>query len=373
VNDSTVQVRADIEIAPMQPGAQEAVRPLRLGFSGLGWIGRKRLLAIARRPDISVCALADPDTQCLHLAAQHVAQHDATCTTSFGELLRCDLDAVVIATPSALHAEQAIAALGRGLAVFCQKPLAITATETAQVVAAARSSNRLLNVDYCYRHVRGMTELRERIRRGELGELIAIDLTFHNAYAPGRNWCFDPTLAGGGCIIDLGTHLIDLMLWLLDYPKADWVNSHLFAQGRRVAPGQKAIEDFGAVEFRLANGAPVRMSCSWNFNAGRDAIIEVALHGTRAGAAWRNVNGSFYDFEVAVLRGSQQEIIGSNLSGEECAAEEWGARALETWLDRLQTDRRFDDETVSLLAGARLIDACYQRPTGRPPVMRVPA
>ena len=340
----------------MRTSAQQGVRPIRLGFLGLGWIVRHRLKAIAARPDVSVRALADLDTQALQQAAQDVASHDAACTTSFDELLGSDIDGVVIATPSALHAGQSLRALERGLAVFCQKPLAITAGETAQVIAAARTGNRLLHVDYCYRHVRGMPELRERIRRGELGDLIAVDLTFHNAYAPGHNWCLDPTLAGGGCIIDLGTHLIDLMLWLLDYPKAEWVNSHLFAQGRRVAPGQKAIEDFGAVEFRLPNGAPVRLNCSWNLHAGRDAIIDVVLHGTRAGAEWRNVNGSFYDFEVALLRGARQEVLGSHLGGDD-----WGTRALAAWLDRLHHEPSFDDEAVGLLAAARLIDACYRR------------
>jgi predicted dehydrogenase len=337
-------------------GAPASRRPVRLGFLGLGWIGRLRLRSIASRPDLAVCALADSDTDCLRCAAEDVAGHDAVCTTSFDELLRCELDGVVIATPSALHAAQAIRALERGLPVFCQKPLAITAGETAQVIAAARSSNRLLGVDYCYRHLRGMREMRDLVRRGELGEVIAVDLTFHNAYAPGRSWCFDPTLAGGGCLVDLGTHLIDLMLWLLDYPKAEWISSHLFAQGRRTAVGQKAIEDFAVVEFRLPNGAPVRMTCSWNFHAGRDAIIGASLHGTRAGGEWRNVAGSFYDFEVALLRGPRQEILGSDSE-----ADGWGGRALGDWVDRLQLDAGFDDDTVGLLAGARLVDACYQR------------
>src|SRR5215207_3396246 len=133
MNDPVAPMRADIEINPMQESAHAAGRPIRLGFLGLGWIGRKRLLTIAARPDIFVRALADPDTQCLQLAAQAVPHHDATCTTSSDELLGCDLDGVVIATPSALHAEQAIAALQRGLAVFCQKPLAVTAGETARV------------------------------------------------------------------------------------------------------------------------------------------------------------------------------------------------------------------------------------------------
>jgi predicted dehydrogenase len=351
-----IQVRRDVDDDPGRASAQWAVRRLRLGFLGLGWIGRQRLRTIAARPDVAVGALADPDTGCLALSGQDVAQHDATCTTSYDELLQCDLDGVVIASPSGLHAQQAIQALDRGFPVFCQKPLAITAGETAQVLAAARSNDRLLHVDYCYRHLHGMAEMRERIRRGELGELIAVDLRFHNAYAPGKSWCFDPILAGGGCVTDLGTHLIDLLLWLLDYPKVEWVSSHLYAQGRRLATGQKAIEDFGAVDLRLASGAPVRLSCSWNCHAGRDAIIDVTLHGTRAGGEWRNVNGSFYDFEVALLRGAQREILGTDSKSDD-----WGGRALAAWVDRLQHDASFDDETVGLLAGARLIDACYQR------------
>ncbi len=101
-----------------------ATRP-KLGFLGVGWIGRNRLDALAASGAAEVAAVADP--------AVTEEMHGLEPLASLEELLACDLDGVVIATPSALHAEQAIAALERGLPVFCQKPLARTAAETRAV------------------------------------------------------------------------------------------------------------------------------------------------------------------------------------------------------------------------------------------------
>src|ERR1041385_7516203 len=113
-------------IAPARP---------RLAFAGLGWIGRNRMEAVASIADVAL--ICDPAI-------------DSTIT--FDALLRSDADAVVIATPSALHAEQAIAALNAGKSVFCQKPLGRNAAETRRVVDAARANDRLLGVDLSYRH-----------------------------------------------------------------------------------------------------------------------------------------------------------------------------------------------------------------------------
>ena len=108
------------------------------------------------------------------------------------------LDGIVIATPNALHAPQTLAALERGLAVFCQKPLALDVREARAMVKAAREADRLLGVDYSYRFTDGAQELRRVVQAGELGKIFSLDLVFHNAYGPDKPWCFDPRLAGGG-------------------------------------------------------------------------------------------------------------------------------------------------------------------------------
>lgn len=327
-----------------------AARPSRLGFVGLGWIGRNRLDAVARRPDVEVAALHDVDPAKLDAAAGTYAE--AARPESFDALLDADLDGVVIATPNGCHAEQAIACLERGLPVFCQKPLALDGAQTRAVVAAADRADRLLGVDYSYRHVRGMAELRQHVRAGRLGDLLAVDLTFHNAYGPDKAWCHDRALAGGGCLLDLGVHLVDLALWLQDDLDLAVVDSARYAQGRRLPPADPAIEDLAFATFRSSGGAVVRLACSWHAQSGCDAIIGARLFGTRGGAVWRNVGGSFFDFELDLVHGPKAE----RLAGP---PDEWGGRAIGAWLDRLRADPGFDAEARRFVAGADLIDGLY--------------
>src|SRR5579884_1539896 len=151
----------------------------RLGFLGVGWIGRSRLEAIERAGCGIVAAVADPAVE--------------GALASFDELLAHALDGVVIATPSALHAEQAIAALERGLPVFVQKPVGRTAAEVRAVVDAARRADVPLGVDLSYRHVEAFRVARDAL--GGIGEVFAAELVFHNAYGPDKAWFRDPALA----------------------------------------------------------------------------------------------------------------------------------------------------------------------------------
>src|SRR5947208_3301038 len=159
---------------------------------------------------------------------------DATLVDSFDDLLALKSDGVVIATPSALHADQCIRAFDSGAAVFCQKPLGRNAREVEAVLAAAARADRLLGVDLSYRHTAAMQAIRDRVRVGELGDLFAADLTFHNAYGPQSGWFWDPKLSGGGCLIDLGVHLVDLALWMFDSPEVLDAHASLLRDGRTV-------------------------------------------------------------------------------------------------------------------------------------------
>ena len=330
--------------------AAQAARALRIGFVGLGWIGRKRLDAVSAAEDIEIAALADSDPGKLDLArALHPRAH---AVHDLEAMLACDLDGVVIATPNGLHASQAIACLSHGIPVFCQKPLAVSADAAQAVIDAAAGVNRLLGVDFCYRYVRGMAELRQRIADGALGEILAIDLTFHNAYGPDKAWVFDRGLSGGGALLDLGVHLLDLALWLQPAASMRASSSRLFAHGRALAPGAEDVEDMAYAELRQTNGAIVRLACSWHAHAGRDAVIALEVFGSRGGAAWRNVNGSFYDFTLDVFQGRASERIAA-------PPDEWGPRALSAWLARLRVDSSFDEDARLYASSARLIDEIY--------------
>lgn len=325
----------------------------RVGFVGLGWIGRKRLDALTAGDDadIEIAALLDSDSDRLHAAA--TAHPEASVSPSFDALLDENLDAVVIATPNGLHADQAIACLERGLAVFCQKPLATTLSDVRRVLTAARAADRLLGIDFCYRHITGMHELQRRLRSGDIGEIVAIDLVFHNAYGPAKSWCENRTLAGGGCLLDLGVHLLDLALWVQGMPPTERVRSRLFSHGRAAQGGDGELEDLAHAEFIQANGALVRLCCSWHAHIGQPAQIRMDITGTRGGAAWCNVDGSFYDFDVHLLHGDSREQLGAS-------RDDWGPRAIRAWLQQLQVSNRFDDEADNIVRSAALIEEVYR-------------
>jgi predicted dehydrogenase len=271
---------------------------------------------------------------------------------SLEQLLDAGVDGVVIATPSALHARQAIHALERGVAVFCQKPLGRTAEETRAVVEAARASDRLLAVDLSYRFTTGMRQVRERIAIGQLGRIYAVNLAFHNAYGPDKPWFYDPELAGGGCVMDLGIHLVDLGLWALGFPKVVEVRSRLFHQGRPLSRRGARCEDFAAAELWLEPGIAVQLACSWKLHAGQDAAIEASFYGTEGGASFRNVDGSFYDFVAERYRGIARERIAS-------PPDAWGGRAAIDFAERLAHSPSFDPSVESIVAVAETLDRVY--------------
>jgi predicted dehydrogenase len=336
--------------------AGHAFRP-RLGFLGTGWIGRQRLAALARSGLVEIAALSDPAPSALAEAAELVPQAHPVATLS--ELLNAGLDGLVIATPSALHAEQAVAALERGLAVFCQKPLGRTAAETRRVVAAAQTANQLLGVDFSYRFLNGMQRIALLVRGGDLGEVFAVRATFHNAYGPDKPWFYDPRLAGGGCLSDLGIHLVDLALWALGYPGVQDVHSRLFAQGRLLDQPADAgtVEDYATALVTLANGAALELACSWRLPAGCDAVIALEFYGTRGGAALRNLNGTFYAFTTERFHGTRREP----LTAQPEDWETWSGGAALAWARRLAAGERFDPEAWRLVEVAAALDALYGR------------
>jgi predicted dehydrogenase len=336
--------------AARAPAAQQA--PTRIGFAGAGWIGRQRMEAIVQSGHGVAAVICDPVAEARLLACGSAPGAEEVCT--FGELLDRELDGIVIATPSALHAEQAIAALERGIAVFCQKPLARTAAEARAVIAAARAANRLLAVDFSYRYTRGMQAVRDLVQRGELGAVYAADLEFHNGYGPDKPWFYDPALAGGGCLMDLGVHLVDLALWTLAFPRVTQASGMLYAEGQLIESGTPATEDHALAEMRLSTGATVRIACSWNLAIGADAVIAARFFGTRGGAAFRNVHGSFYDFEAWRYTGTSGERLTE-------APDEWSGRAAVAWAERLRRDRSFDPEIENVVATAEVLDVVYGR------------
>lgn len=324
-------------------------QPLRLGFLGVGWIGRHRMQALLTSDLAEAVAIADPVAECLDEASKIAPK--AQRLDGLDPLLEVPLDGIVIATPSAAHAQQSIAVLKRGLPVFCQKPLGRDAQEVAAVIDAAERADKRLGVDLSYRYLAGMQRLRNLLDEGAIGHVYAMQLVFHNAYGPDKPWFYDRGLSGGGCVMDLGIHLVDLALWLLRRP-VQGVDARCYAGGRPLHEQPEQVEDYASVRLDLEDGITVDLACSWNLAIGRDAEIGMRIFGSEGTLSLRNLDGSFYDFVIEHFHGREcQPIAGP--------PDDWGGRAAVAWARALGTGNGFDPAARELLDVAGVLDRIY--------------
>lgn len=326
--------------------------PLALGFVGLGWIGLNRMQHLLKISNCHCVGIVEPSIENAQKAIEEVP--NAKQFETFEDLLaNPEINAVVIATPSAMHASQAIAALEAGKNVFCQKPLGRNAREVKAILEAAQKNNKLLKLDLCYRQTKAFKAVKNIIESEELGKIFAVNLVFHNAYGPDKDWFYNKSLAGGGCVLDLGIHMLDLALWSLGFPEIKNVNSKLFQKGELMLRNTEEVEDFAKVSITTHSNVAIDLQCSWNLNAGKDAVIEAVFYGTHGGVAFKNVNGSFYDFITEKYSKTQTEVIVSK-------PEDWGGNACKSWAKEVTNDTGFHVESANeYLKLAKLIDRIY--------------
>jgi len=328
-------------------------KTLALGFVGVGWIGRNRMEVLLDSKYATAKAIAETSED--NAAEAMKMAGDAVITTPDVICNDPEIDGVVIATPSALHAQQTLSALNAGKAVFCQKPLGRTAAEVESIINASQEADKLLSVDLSYRYTKAFGEIYNLITTGQIGKVYAVSLVFHNAYGPDKSWFYDITQSGGGCVMDLGIHMLDMALCCLGFPETEEVKSALYSKGEKITVDESKVEDFARATITTADGVIISLDCSWHISAGKDAVIEAVFYGTEGGAAFKNVNGSFYDFTAEKYQGTAVETV---FSGEDA----WSGRAGTVWAADVLKGRGFDSVTANeYLAVARLIDRIYGR------------
>jgi predicted dehydrogenase len=272
---------------------------LQIGIIGCGNIARtKHLPQLAKfKDEVDIVAFCDIVEDRAIAMKEMYGTADSKVFKCYKELLKEDLDAVHVCTPNRSHAEITIAALNAGLHVMCEKPMAKTAEEAKAMVEAAKQSNKLLTIGYQNRFRVDTQVLKSMVDNGDLGEIY-----WAKAHANRRRGI--PTWGvftnkyeqGGGPLIDIGTHSLDITLWLMNNYKPVAVLGSTFSklgntlQGKDQGtddhwdPTKYEVEDAAVGLIRFENGATVFLESSWILNTTDCRQAMCTLYGTKAGA-----------------------------------------------------------------------------------------
>ncbi len=193
-----------------------AFNKVRFGIAGFGLHAVKRLMpafAIAERSEVVALSRRDL-TRARSSAEQYGIAH---AFPSVEELARCaEVDAVIVATPDAVHLHDTLVCLRAGKPVLCEKPMALNAPQVEQMIAAAKTAALPLGVAQVFRFEDSTRRLRERIRNGNIGRPVLARAEFcYPGLESARTWITDPQLATGGPIADVGVHCIDALRFIL--------------------------------------------------------------------------------------------------------------------------------------------------------------
>jgi len=250
-------------------------------------MGRHHLRQLAACPQAQVVAICDLDQERLRAAQQEFGVERTF--TNYRKMLQLPgLQAVSVVTPNYLHMSQTIAALQAGMHVMCEKPLAMTYAQAQRMVAEAKRRRRILMMHYNGRFSGEAFFLKNYIQRGGLGRIYFAKAGYTRRRGiPGLGtWFTQKAKAGGGALIDIGVHALDLALWMMGYPKAVEVLGGVYAEfGPALATRSKPfdVDDLGCGLVRFANGSTLFLEASWASNIGRDSFY-VQLLGTKGGA-----------------------------------------------------------------------------------------
>jgi predicted dehydrogenase len=252
---------------------------LRVGIVGGGWPGQRHLEGFLASGAWEIAAVADldPDRR-RELARDTGARQLATADELFAQ---DDLDAVVIALPTFLHHPMVMAALAAGRHVLCEKPPALNAGETAAMADAALRRGLTLCFGLQRRALPSAAAAQAAIAQGQLGDIYHARAVFTRSWGAPKgagNWFRDPARAGGGALLDIGIHVLDLAWFLMGRPQPVAV----FAITHDRSPGTSPLESAAFGLLRFAGGRSIQLEAAWILPEGDDRQY-VHLHGSAAG------------------------------------------------------------------------------------------
>ena len=265
--------------------------PLRVGIIGAGWPGERHAEAYLASGAAQVVAVSDlePARRAACAARYGVPRAYA----DYQELLADpEIEAVSIALPNFLHRAATIAALEAGKHVLCEKPPALTQAEAQEMAAAATRTGRLLAYAVQRRFNPTTEALRARLAEGALGEVYHARAVWTRTRGVPRGvggWFTDPARSGGGALIDIGIHVLDLAWFLMGCPAPATISGQVYNK----FPALPSTDDSAFALIRFADGRSLQLEASWVLVQETDQL-GVQLYGTLGGARIDDRNLDLY-------------------------------------------------------------------------------
>ncbi|MCL2478206.1 MAG: Gfo/Idh/MocA family oxidoreductase [Treponema sp.] len=271
-------------------------KKLHYGIVGCGGIANgKHLPAIAKIEDAEITAFCDIIPDRAKKANQEYSDGKGKIFTDYRELLKENLDAVFVLTPNNMHSEISVAALKAGKNVLCEKPMAMNYQQAQAMIAARDESKKLLTIGYQGRYRADSLYLKQECKSGALGEIYFAKATaIRRRAVPTWGVFLDEEKQGGGPLIDIGTHALDLTLFMMDnYEPAYAVGTtyHKLNNDKNTGnawgdwdPKKFTVEDSAFGFIVMKNGATIILQSSWALNTTDVREAVTTLCGTKGGA-----------------------------------------------------------------------------------------
>jgi predicted dehydrogenase len=293
---------------------------MKVGIVGAG-IGSVHARGYLKCPDVEVKALCHLDIERRQRFFDEYGVKEAY--EDFDRMLADkEIEAISICVPNDLHAPMTIAALNAGKHVLCEKPISTNASDAKKMVEAGKKSGKIFMMAFNNRFRGDSQMLKKCIENGDLGEIYYAKTGWvRRKGTPGMGtWFTQKERSGGGPLIDLGVHMLDLTLWLMGNPKPVYVLGSTYAKfGPAMAKQQGKtydVEDLATAMVKLENGATIALEASWHSHVERERSYNQFI-GTKGGAEfdplriYTDINGQSADIQLQYRNqnGHEAEIV----------------------------------------------------------------
>lgn len=350
----------------------EMMKKVNVAIIGCGGIANgKHLPSLKKVEAVNLVAFCDIDVQKAKDAASEYSTSDAKVYEDYQELLQDEsIDVVHVCTPNISHAEISVAAMRAGKHVMCEKPMAKTSEEAKQMVAVAEETGKKLTIGYNNRFRPDSQYLHNVCQRGDLG-----DVYFAKAHAIRRRavptWgvFLDEEKQGGGPLIDIGTHALDLTLWMMDNYKPKSVMGstfHKLGKQKDAAnawgpwdPEKFTVEDSAFGFITMENGATIVLESSWALNSLEVDEAKCSLSGTEGGADMKDglrINGE----EFGKLYTTNVELNSGGVAFYDGKAENDADLEARLWIESVLNDTEPTVKPKEALVVTQILEAIYQ-------------